>query len=274
MTSKVRAPKHNHRSPCYGYNGPIQFHWVDVVRSGVGHKDVAKKLRNISPRVVRLFEVGDLPRVGTRWHFNPKSGNKKLTDKGASNPAGAIKTDQSSCPHSCGFHPSQWLNEGEKWHMPETPVDWQAMQEIDEACKDHHAFGYTHTRGDDATKAHKLKHAVINVSCDTSEELSEYFRKGFDTVIAVSTDKKKGDKLDKVTSIDGVPVVMCPAQTVTDKNVTCAGEHSCGGKRSNKFQGRPLCARSDRGYAIGFYIHGNRKKIASNEMQDLVQIGG
>ena len=60
MTSKVRAPKHNHRSPCYGYNGPIQFHWVDVVRSGVGHKDVAKKLRNISPRVVRLFEVGDL----------------------------------------------------------------------------------------------------------------------------------------------------------------------------------------------------------------------
>ena len=77
----------------------------------------------------------------------------------------------------------------------------------------------------------------------------------------VVSDDKKG----KTFNVNGVPVVMCPAQTNEDAGVTCAGTRSCGGN------GAPLCARRNRGFAIGFFIHSARKR-AANKSMGLVQI--
>lgn len=255
--------KQTHKSPCYGHNGNMRFHWKDNESWGDGVRTVARDLKRMSPRVVRMFEVGDLPRVGTKWKLKADSKNGKLCGKHSlRGPVAAIKTSMSSCPHSCGFHPSKWMNEGEVWKHKETPVDWSAMGLIDEACKGHSAFGYTHARGADALKSQDLKNVVINVSCDNAAELKEYFNKGCDSVVVVS-DETKG----KTFNIEGVPVVMCPAQTNEKAGVTCAGTKSCGGN------GLPLCARKNRPYAVGFFIHSSRTRIAKESM-DLVQIGG
>ena len=52
--------------------------------------------------------------------------------------------------------------------------------------------------------------------------------------------------------IEGVKIVKCPAEA--DKKLNC---RSCGA-------GRPLCARLDRDYIIGFTDHGTFKKKASD----------
>ena len=257
--------KQTHKSPCYGHNGNMRFHWKDEPAWGDGVRTVARDLKRMSPRVVRMFEVGDLPRVGTKWKLKADSKNGKLCGKDSlKGPVAAVKTSMSSCPHSCGFHPIKWMNKGETWKHEETPIDWAAMGLIDEACGSHAASGYTHTRGADAFRSQDLENVVVNVSCDTGEELAKYFHKGCETVVVVS-DEHKGKR--KTFNVEGVPVVMCPAQTNEDAGVTCAGTRSCGGN------GKPLCARRDRGYAIGFFIHSARTRIAKESM-DLVQIGG
>lgn len=254
--------KQKHKSPCYGHNGNMLFHWKDDPSWGDGPMTVVRDLKRMTPRVVRMFEVGDLPREGTKWKLKASSFNKKLCGRNSTRgPVAAIKTSMSSCPHSCGLHPSKWMNPGEEWHHPETPVDWDTMDAIDAACQKHTAFGYTHTRGADAMRSQELKNVTVNISCDNAEELAEYYRKGCETVVIVSDDKK-----GKTFNVNGVPVVMCPAQTNEAAGVTCAGTRACGG------DGAPLCARRNRGFAIGFFIHSARKR-AANEQMDLVQIG-
>ena len=253
--------KQTHRSPCYGYNGNMIFHWKDEQGWGVGVKTIAKQLKLLSARPLRLFEVGDLPRTGTTWKLTAESTNAKLRGKQSNRgPVATIKSSQDSCPHSCGFHPTKWMKDGEQWPHKEAPVDWEAMEILDKACEKHDAFGYTHTRGDDALKSQKLSNMELNVSCDTAKEVKEYLDKGCDVVTVTA-------KLTKKTWVtDGVRYIGCPAQTC--KGVTCAGSKSCGGS------GLPLCARKNRGYVIVFEGHGGRSRSIRENMDGLVQIGG
>ena len=86
---------------------------------------------------------------------------------------------------------------------------------------------------------------TINASCDTLEQVDSML--GLGLPVASILPETSG----KVTFTPvGNRVVTCPA-TYRDA-VTCA---SCG-------NGRPLCARSDRSYAIGFPVHGAGKKQA------------
>ena len=86
---------------------------------------------------------------------------------------------------------------------------------------------------------------TINASCDNLDQVDNAIALGLPAATILP------ESSDKVTvTPNGKRVVTCPATYRDD--VTCA---SCGG-------GRPLCARSDRDYAIGFPVHGAGKKKA------------
>ena len=86
---------------------------------------------------------------------------------------------------------------------------------------------------------------TINVSCDSLEQVDKLYSSGLPLVTILP------EASDKVTTTPaGNRVVTCPA-TYND-NVQC---FNCG-------SGRPLCARADRAYAIGFPVHGAGKKKA------------
>jgi hypothetical protein len=64
-----------------------------------------------------------------------------------------------------------------------------------------------------------------------------------------------------------VRVVRCPAEYLTVLGPSCT---DCGGK-----DGKPLCARSDRDYIIGFTGHGvSKKKIENGERGGCYAAGG
>jgi len=262
----MEGKKQRHRSPCYGYNGPVGWHWNDVYERGHGWKSLVSDLKEMTARSIRFFEVGDMPTVGSKFVLQPNTNNGKLVGKkkvkrSLRGPVASIKTDQSSCPHSCGLHPSKWMKDGEDWTEKEGAVNWTAMRAIDKACRKHeHVFGYTHRRGADAEKAYKLKSIVMNVSCDTRSEVFEYVGKGLDVVTIVPELKKKA-WVD-----NGVRFVGCPAQTI--EGVSCLGAKPCGGKKG------PLCARKNRGYVVVFEDHSARSGSMVTMKDRLVQIGG
>ena len=86
---------------------------------------------------------------------------------------------------------------------------------------------------------------TVNVSCDNLDQVDSMLALGLPVatilpeVVGKSTVTPKGNR-----------VITCPA-TYNDK-IQC---FNCG-------SGRPLCARADRGYAIGFPVHGAGKKKA------------
>ena len=94
----------------------------------------------------------------------------------------------------------------------------------------------------------KLGRTVINYSADSIKAALNAF-KILPTVINVNVDFWEGKKTQV---IEGVKIVKCPAEA--DKKLNC---RSCGA-------GRPLCARLDRDYIIGFTDHGTFKKKASD----------
>lgn len=86
---------------------------------------------------------------------------------------------------------------------------------------------------------------TINASCDNLEQVDKAMALGIPAATILP------EVSDKVTYTPaGNKVITCPA-TYSDK-VQCS---NCG-------SGRPLCARADRGYAIGFPVHGVGKKKA------------
>lgn len=88
----------------------------------------------------------------------------------------------------------------------------------------------------------------INVSCETFAQVDRAIELGMPAVVIVNSATNR----TQITG-DGHKVVMCPA--VVQDNVTCGGSattKACGG-------GTPLCARSDRKFAIGFPSHGVKK---------------
>ena len=113
--------------------------------------------------------------------------------------------------------------------------------------------GFTYTHHDIIDNANNLsiiksankRGFTINVSCDNLNQVDQVMALG---VPAATILPEVSDKL--TCTPDGNKVVTCPA-TYNDK-IQCS---NCG-------NGKPLCARSDRTYAIGFPVHGAGKKKA------------
>ena len=87
---------------------------------------------------------------------------------------------------------------------------------------------------------------ALNVSADSYAEAGRLFQAGIPTVVI--TDHPPGTtwKSMKRKSEGGLPIIPCLAEWT---DATCA---TCG-------NGRPLCARPDRKYAVGFTPHGPRR---------------
>lgn len=86
---------------------------------------------------------------------------------------------------------------------------------------------------------------VVNASADDISQADEKAATGLPTVVVLACDAPKVSRTPA-----GRRVVVCPAQT--NEGTTCA---TCG-------NGRPLCARADRDYLIGFRAHGSRNRMA------------
>ena len=125
----------------------------------------------------------------------------------------------------------------------EDKIDAAALSELVAAAKGSRGFTYTHypiTDPDNlkaVTKANK-DGFTVNVSADTVKEAQDAFKRGLPTCLVLPEDYPKRG------TIGGVPYKVCPAQVLPGK--TCA---NC-----------RLCAASNRKYAIGFYVHGNKKQ--------------
>jgi len=120
------------------------------------------------------------------------------------------------------------------------------------------AFGYTHharTPENLATiRAAAAVGLVINASADgPADAFATMAAYPGVPVAAVMPADAPAVTTDPAT---GARIVTCPAEQRRKdgaRPVTCA---TCGG-------GRPLCARADRGYAIGFPVHGSQAKRAA-----------
>jgi len=128
------------------------------------------------------------------------------------------------------------------------------------------AIVYTHKpiagvtdRGDPKARVHnkkvlrqalKASEGTINVSCDSLEEVDRAMARGFDTTVTLPMDAGKG----MTRTPEGNRVVTCPATYGPTQCVTCGS-------------GKPLCARKDRGYSIGFPGHGGGKRKLSERLR-------
>jgi hypothetical protein len=84
---------------------------------------------------------------------------------------------------------------------------------------------------------------AINVSCETGEQVDKALAAGLEAVCIVPDDGQ-----NVRTTPAGNRIVNCPeAQGKADGCARCGGI-------------RPLCARKNRGYAIGFPVHGHQTK--------------
>ena len=148
-----------------------------------------------------------------------------------------------TCPKSCELNPS---GRGCKLNQ----IDFEYLDALlDAKPKRGESFTYSHFHP--IFWAHMLspKKTVINYSADSMKAALNAF-KILPTVINVNIKFWEGKK---TRIIDGVKIVKCPAEG--NKLMNC---RNCGA-------GRPLCARLDRNYIIGFTDHGTFKKAASDE---------
>jgi hypothetical protein len=113
-------------------------------------------------------------------------------------------------------------------------------------------FTYTHkpltTANREAIAAVQGRGLVINLSADSPAQADELYEVG---VAPVTTVLPEGVDGKVYQTPKGRRIVVCPAHY--RDAVTCA---TCG-------TGRPLCARLDRDYVIGFPAHGSGKRKAS-----------
>jgi hypothetical protein len=85
---------------------------------------------------------------------------------------------------------------------------------------------------------------VVNVSASTPAEAFEILERFPDLPVATVT---PGDAPRVMRDAAGRRIVTCPAES-SGRKITC---QTCG-------NGRPLCARAGRGYAVGFPVHGSQ----------------
>lgn len=128
-------------------------------------------------------------------------------------------------------------------------IDENKIRDMSYALKRKTGFTYTHhilTRENiGIIKKANRQGFTVNASCDNLQQVDTVMHLGIPAATILP------EVSGKVTHTPaGNKVVTCPA-TYNDK-VQCA---NCG-------SGKPLCARSDRDYAIGFPVHGVGKKKA------------
>ena len=145
-----------------------------------------------------------------------------------------------TCPASCNLNPSGCGAAGVDTDYLNTLLDAVPAGGV--------SFTYSHFNFLNYAHLLKLGRTVINYSADSIKAALNAF-KILPTVINVNADFWQGKKTQV---IEGVKIVKCPAEA--DKKLNC---RSCGA-------GRPLCARLDRDYIIGFTDHGTFKKKASD----------
>lgn len=124
-------------------------------------------------------------------------------------------------------------------------VEWAAALSKDGTRP---AWTYTHhdtTPGNIAAiRAMLAAGLVVNLSASTPEEAFELMARFPGLPVATVT---PGDSPRVMRDQDGRRIVTCPAES-SGRKITCA---TCG-------NGRPLCARANRDYAIGFPVHGSQ----------------
>lgn len=121
-------------------------------------------------------------------------------------------------------------------------LDYTSCVKIAHASQHLHGFTYTHY-----PMTEENRHVVavmnemqftVNISANSINEAVQYRKQGYPTVCVVAEDS------EKLQVVDGVPILVCPAQT---------------GDRANCESCR-MCAIADRKAVIAFRAHGTKKK--------------
>jgi len=130
-------------------------------------------------------------------------------------------------------------------------------------AKPRHGESFTYSHFNPLFWAHKLapNKTTINYSADTLAEAVRMIKDKIAPVVTVV--KKSFWKNGKNAISDGVRVIRCPAEYLD--SVGCV---NCG-------NGKPLCARLDRDYIVGFTGHGvSKKKIENDKRGGCYAAGG
>lgn len=145
-----------------------------------------------------------------------------------------------TCPKSCALHPA-----GEKGAEL---IDREYLAALLAAVpRNGQAWTYSHFPAESLPVA-KPGETVINASCDTMEVAVAAIKAGRPAVVAAPLGTSWAGGVD----FEGVRFVQCPAEL--SESFTCA---QCG-------NGRPLCARADRGFVVVFVAHGpSAKKVGT-----------
>lgn len=128
------------------------------------------------------------------------------------------------------------------------------LRELVKACQHLRGWTYTHY---DPTKPHNakaIKHAndngfTVNLSADSLTQADEYAKMN---IGPVTTILPQDAPLRGNRTPNGLPIVVCPAQTVDD--MSCA---QC-----------KLCQKADRKTIVGFLAHGIASKRLSNRVRE------
>ena len=213
----------------------------------------------------------------------------KLSHNAKTGPIGVTMTESASCPDTCALKAAgcyarfsfvgiQWRQldkgmHGIEWdefirelsRMPsgytfrhnvagDLPhhngvINREMMHQLIRASKGKTGFTYTHhaltVYNQSVIAMANFGGFTVNVSCDNLDQVDNAIKLGLPAATILPEVSGK-----TTVTPAGNQVITCPATYRND--VSCS---SCG-------NGRPLCARSDRSYAIGFPVHGAGKKKA------------
>ena len=156
-----------------------------------------------------------------------------------------LGNEYGTCPSSCALMPA--CKSGTK------KIDTEYLNALINAVpKGGYAFTFSHFHFKFYSKLLKAGKTLINYSADSWSAVKAAVDAGADTVHMVKESFWTSSKKNK--TVDGIRVVRCPAEYLED--ISCS---NCGGIDG------PLCARFNRGYVIGFTMHGSKKKLAESD---------
>lgn len=168
-----------------------------------------------------------------------KSTNRKL-GKCASTYRAGDGNNFGTCPNSCCLKPANATGSDE--------IDLDYLDAVVEAVpEDGVSWTYTHFSPHQVPLPSEGM-TVINISCDSYEQAAVVAKSGYPATVTVPS-----SHTDKLTTVDGVKVIRCPAELI--EAVSC---ETCGGSI-------PLCARGDRDYIIKFTAHGTHASLVGSD---------
>ena len=135
-------------------------------------------------------------------------------------------------------------------------IDANALASLADATRKLVAWTYTHKplmHGDNLAAVHDAigRGFAINVSCETFDQVDNAIGLGLPAVMVGDIAWTNPRNAPKQTQ-NGTRLVVCPA-SVDGSSITCA---TCGGSKG------PICARSEREFAVIFPAHGVHAKQA------------